>query len=142
MIMSELSVFPDKAMVPADKDVKEKLGPKYELWKRIHDFVLDKYPDGICEWNFPGKKYGWSYRIKDNKRAIIYFLPRDRYFLVAFVFGDKAVKEVMGSSISYKIKEDLNNARKYAEGRGVRIDINDETILPDIERLIEIKLNN
>ena len=140
--MSDISIFPDKAVEPTDKDVQEKLGSKYLLWKRICDLVLEKYPDGFSEWNFPGKKYGWSFRIKDRRRAIIYFLPRDQHFMVAFVFGDKAVKEVMDSKISNKIKEDLNNARKYAEGRGVSIEVNDELTISDIERLIEIKLNN
>ena len=140
--MTDLSIFPDKTPIPTDKDVKEKLGSKYELWKRIHDLVYAKYPDGLPDWNFPGKKYGWSYRIKDKKRAIIYFLPRDGYFMVAFVFGDRAVKKIMNSEISNGIKNDLEKARKYAEGRGVKITIKDESIMPDIERLIEIKLNN
>jgi hypothetical protein len=139
--MTDLSIFPDKSSEPTDKDVKEILGSKYELWKRIHDLVYSKYPGGLSEWNYPGKKYGWSYRIKDKKRAIIYFLPRDRYFLVAFVFGDKAVKEVMDSQISEEIKNDLNNARKYAEGRGVKVEVKDESVLTDIERLIEIKIS-
>jgi hypothetical protein len=140
--MSEISIFPDKSVVPTDNDVKEKLGIKYEVWKRIHDLVFEKYPDGLAEWNYPGKKYGWSYRIKDKKRAIIYFLPRDGYFMVAFIFGDKAVQEVMDSSISDDIKTELDQARKYAEGRGVRIEVKDESIISDIECLIEIKLNN
>lgn len=71
-----------------------------------------KYPNGLEEWNYPGKKYGWSYRIKDKKRAIIYFLPRENYFKVAFVFGQKATDIVLESDISGKIKTDLKMAKK------------------------------
>ena len=102
----------------------------------------EKYPDGLAEWNYPGKKYGWSYRIKDKKRAIIYFLPRDKYFKVAFVFGQKATGIVLDSNISLDIKTELEQATKYAEGRGIRIDVKDKLILPDIKQLIEIKLKN
>jgi hypothetical protein len=140
--MNEMSIFPDKESKPTENDVAEILADKYSLWKQIHDLVLEKYPDGVKEWNYPGKKYGWSYRIKDKKRAIIYFLPQDKSFKVAFVFGQKAYDVIMGSSISEHIKTDLSNAKKYAEGRGVRIEVRDKSNLPDIKQLIEIKLAN
>ena len=138
--MDNASIFLDKTVKPTDKDLAEKLAVTYDLWKRLHDLVLSKYPKGIADWNFPGKKYGWSFRIKDNRRALIYFLPRDQFFKVAFVFGDKAINDIMKTGISDKIKEELEQARKYAEGRGIRIDIKDDSIFPDIEQLIEIKL--
>ena len=103
---------------------------------------MKKYPQGFSEWNYPGKKYGWSYRIKDKKRAIIYFLPRDHSFKVAFLFGQKAMDVIMESSISLEIKDELKQATKQAEGRGIRIDVKNDSIMPDIKRLIEIRLAN
>jgi hypothetical protein len=38
------------------------------------------------------------------------------------------------------IKNDLKNARVYMEGRGVQIEVNDHTSVPDIKKLVEIKL--
>jgi hypothetical protein len=140
--MEEISIFRDKAIKPTDKDLVENLGSSYELWKQINDYVFIKYAKGLAEWNHPGKKYGWSFRIKDKKRAIIYFLPRENYFKVAFVFGQKATDIILSSDISIDIKTELEKARKYAEGRGIRIDIKNDLILPDIKRLIDIKLNN
>ncbi len=140
--MEEISIFRDKAIKPTDKDLVEKLDSTYNLWKRIHDFVFSKYPNGLAEWNHSGQKYGWNFRIKDKKRAILYFLPRDGYFKVAFVFGQKATDIVMESNISSDIKKDLMQATKYAEGRGIRIEITNDSLLPDIEQLIMIKLNN
>lgn len=140
--MEDISIFPDKAMKPTDNDLSDKLGSTYELWNRIHDIVLSKYPGGLAEWNYPGIKYGWFYRIKDKKRAIVYMLPRDRYFKVAFVFGEKAVTKIMDSNISNDIKNELNQATKYAEGRGVRIDVKNESVIVDIEQLVDIKLSN
>jgi len=138
--MSDLSIFPDKSIQPTDKMLAENLKDMYPLWRQLYDEVFRQYPDGKPEWNFPGKKYGWSFRIKDKKRAIIYFLPHEGYFKAAFVFGDKAVAEIMKSKISDSIKTELNEARKYAEGRGIRIKIENENDIDDISRLIEIKL--
>ena len=39
------------------------------------------------------------------------------------------------------IFDKLKNARKYAEGRGIKIDVND-TLIEDIKKLVEIKLSN
>ena len=123
--MTDISIFSDKAVLPSDQAVVAKLDLSYKYWSQIKEYVLERYLDGICEWNFPGKKYGWSFRIKDKRRAIIYFLPRDNYFKVAFVFGQKATDIILNSDISESIKNELAQARKYAEGRGIRIEVND-----------------
>jgi len=140
--MKDISIFLEKEVIPSEVELVEKLGSAYKLWQEIYNFVLDKYPNGISEWNFPGKKYGWSFHIKDKKRAIIYLLPRENYFKAAFVFGDKATYEIMESDISDKIKSELQSARKYAEGSGIRIKVKDESVIPDIKKLVEIKLKN
>ena len=136
------SIFPDKSVIPNNSDLQNVLNKQYDIWEHLRNFVFEKYPKGKEEWNFPGKKYGWSFRIKDKKRAILYLLPRDKSFKVAFVFGDKAVAKIMDSDISTDIKTELEKARKYAEGRGIGIDVINESILPDIEKLVEIKLSN
>lgn len=134
------SIFMDKTCTPTDEDLKQALGSKYELWMEIREAVLQKYPGGKEEWNFPGKKYGWSFRIKDKKRAIIYLLPRTEEFMAAFVFGGKAFEAIKQSEVSPKIVSDLEAAKVYAEGRGVRIPVPDKEILKDIFQLIDIKL--
>ncbi len=125
--MDDISIFNDKTVKPTDKDLADKLDSNYQLWKWICDLVLSKYPNGLAEWNY-SEKYGWSFRIKDRKRAIIYLLPTDRYFKVAFVFGDKAVSIIMDTKISNDIKKEINQATKYAEGRGIRIDVKNDSV--------------
>ena len=134
------SIFMDKASIPSDSELKQALGDYYELWMEIRERVFLKYPDGKEEWNFPGKKYGWSFRIKDKKRAIIYLLPRKEEFMAAFVFGGKAFEAIKESEVSPQIVSDLKSAKVYAEGRGVRISVPDRTALNDIFTLIDIKL--
>ena len=69
--MDDISIFPDKDFEPTDTELVERLGPTNDLWTLIQGYVLEKYPTGLSEWNFPGKKYGWSFRIRDKKRAIL-----------------------------------------------------------------------
>ncbi len=140
--MEDLNIFTEKGLIPTDQDLIKNLGTTYALWHQIQEIVLDQYPKGLKEWNYPGKKYGYSYRIKDKKRAILYFLPRKNYFEVAFVFGQKATDIIMASDIAVEIKNELIKARKYAEGRGIRIEVKNDLNITDIKKLVEIKLAN
>jgi hypothetical protein len=136
----ENSIFINKEAIPNNNDLKDSLGETYDIWQTIVDHVHLKYPNSIDEWN--NSKNGWSFRMKDKKRAIIYFLPRDKYFKVALVYGQKATDTIMKSQISDSIKSELNCAKVYAEGRGIRIDIKDNAIIDHVKELIDIKLAN
>ncbi len=138
--MSEYSIFLEKNKKPSETDLKENLGGNYEIWKLIIDMVSAKYPARIAEWNFPGKRYGWNFRIKDKRRTIIYLLPLSGYFKVAFVYGDKALSDIYGSDISDTIKDELMESPKYGEGTGIRLSVKNRNIIPDIEKLIDYKL--
>jgi hypothetical protein len=132
------SIFTDKYKEPTADDLKAALGHTYPLWKSIQEQVVSEYPKAVEEWLC--SKAGWHFRMKDKKRAIIYLLPRDKFFKVAFVFGQKATDAILQSNIGDFIKTELKSARVYAEGRGIRIDIKDEKLISDIKLLISIKL--
>lgn len=135
-----ISIFTDKAQIPNEEDILQALGTTYPLWKSIEADVIQKYSNAKLEWNYSGVKFGWSYRIKDKKRVLIYFLPRNNYFKVAMVFGQNATDTIMNSTINDSIKTTLQEAKVYAEGRGIRIDIQDDSQIMDIKELISIKL--
>ena len=94
------------------------------------------------EWKHSGKNYGWGFRLKDKKRAIIYLTPVDRSFLFSIVFGEKATQEALQSTISEELKEIISTARVYAEGRGIRVEVKSANIISDLQQLILIKLKN
>ena len=138
----DISIFDDKKNIPNDNNLIISLGNTYSIWNKIVEYVHTKYPNAFDEWNYSGDKYGWSFRIKDKKRAIIYLLPRANFFKVSFVFGQKATNIIMNSEISDAIKTELNAAKVYAEGIGIRIEIKDDDLLKDIFLLIDVKLDN
>ena len=136
------SVFTDKQQTPGSEDLAGALGKTFEWWKSIVDDVLEKDPAAQAEWHYAGEKYGWSFRIKDKKRTIVYMLPRENYFKVAFVFGQKATDELMNGPVAPEIKKELAAAKVYAEGRGIRIDVTREEMLQNVRLLIDSKLNH
>lgn len=136
----DISIFTDKTVIPTHDNLIDSLSNTYEYWKHLRKRIFDFYPEATEEWKHSGKNYGWNFRIKDKKRVIMYFLPRNGYFKVAFIFGEKAFKAVLESQISESIKKELSEATVYAEGRGIRIDVTDDSCIDDINKLIEIKL--
>jgi len=136
------SILTDKSRIPTNEDLKSALGKTFAVWHLLRDYLFSIFPEATEEWSSPGEKYGWSYRIKFRKRTIMYLLPRDGYFKVAFVFGEKAVEKIRDSHIKAEIIKELQAARIYAEGRGIRISIRDSTLINDIKELIDIKLAN
>ena len=140
--MEDYSIFMDKQIVPTNEELVTSLGATYKYWMQLKEYIFEQYPDGKEDWNFPGKKYGWSFRIKDKKRAIMYFLPREGYFKVAFVFGQKALDIILETDVDQNIKDNLLAAKKYAEGRGISIEVRDQSNISDIRKLVNIKLAN
>jgi hypothetical protein len=136
------SIFLEKDITPTVKDLKKALGGTFGIWQTLAEFTKKSYPGATEEWKFASAKYGWSFRISDKKRVLLYLLPRDQFFKVAFVFGQKVTDEILKSKIAEKIKTELKNAKVYAEGRGIRIEIKDDALTSDIKKLIKIKIEN
>ncbi|ESU18645.1 hypothetical protein FCR2A7T_27350 [Flavobacterium cauense R2A-7] len=136
------SIFTDKTKEPSEEDLQQVLGETFMLWKSLAEFTKQSYPKYIEYWHFSGDKYGWNFRISDKKRALLYLLPRDGFFKAALVFGQKATDEILKSEIDENIKNEILTAKVYAEGRGIRITVNDKSNLDDIKKLITIKISN
>lgn len=136
------SIFTQKSIKPTNNDLKTALCDTYELWETLVAFTKKAHPHALEEWKYSGEKYGWSFRILDKKRVLIYLLPRDAFFKAAFVFGQKATDVILNSTIAESIVDELKSAKVYAEGRGIRIDVTDKSIVADIKKLITIKTEN
>lgn len=136
-----LSTFEEKSTQPTAEMLAEALGDRYADWQNIISFVLKQHKDSQEVWNF-GKSFGWSLRIKDTKRVLVYMTPGDRKFLVSLVFGKKATEEALGSDISSQLISIIDSAKVYAEGRGFRIEVAGPEYITDILKLIAIKLGN
>lgn len=138
-----VNYFVNREIEPSDRDLEVALGSSYYLFERIFKYLVDTYGNIYPEWKRYSKKTGWQLKILKGKRNIMFVVPFEGSFLVYFVFGDKAVDQVLQSNLSDEIKTELQNAKKYMEGRGIEISITEDTTsVEHIIKLIEIKLNN
>jgi len=57
-------------------------------------------------------------------------------------FGDKAVTAIEQSDLPGDIIDEIKNARKYAEGRGLRIEVKNQDDVENVKKVIDIKINH
>jgi len=136
------SVFEDKATRPDDKMLAKALGKSNRLWQEIKKNLKVEYGELIEDWKFYGVKSGWILKTLRKKRNLFFFVPLEGSFQISFVFGDKAVAAAQKSELPQELITELKNARKYAEGRGLRIDVKNSADVEHIKTLVEIKVNN
>lgn len=139
--MSE-NAFNDKNKKPDDGILAEKIGKSFKYLEELKMYIQDKHGVITEEWKYYGKKYGWQQKILLKKRNLFFVIPQESFFRIVFIFGDKAVNEIRKSDIDENLKSAVINARKYTEGRGLSIDVNEEKHISDIKKLVEIKINN
>lgn len=137
--MSE-PIFLDKSKQPQEKDLKQTLGTSFNYWQDIKDFIKNDIGETSEEWKFYMKSTGWQLKTLLKKRNLFFFTPYKNCFRITFVFGDKAVAEVQKSDLPKNIVDELLNAKKYMEGRGLSLEVNSENDVEIVKKLLLIKV--
>jgi len=137
-----LSVFDDKERQPQDTDVAEALEATYTLWEDLKSQIATQFDPLSVDWGFAGKNYGWSLRLKQKKRTVLYMTPCRGHFLVGFALGEKAVDAAHQSDLRKSALNIIDGAKKYAEGRGVRIEVRRGEDILDVVKIATIKMAN
>lgn len=135
-----LSAFDDKSKKPQPKDLEQMLGRTNAHWKNLIAHIGAAYAPLEEAWSFSGDKWGWSLRLKRKKRTILYMTPCRKHFLVGFVLGERAVKAARESTLSDTVISIIEEAPKYAEGTGFRLEIRNRKALEEVQKLAAIKM--
>ena len=137
-----LSILDDKSQKPNDKILANVLGKSMAVWEEIRESLKQQCGEISEIWQFSGAKWGWSMKVVRKKRTILYLTPSDKYFMIGFVLGGKAIAVVNKSKLSKPVSDIIKKAPKYGEGTGFRLDVKFKKDVIDIKKLIQIKLEN
>jgi hypothetical protein len=99
--------------------------------------------EGVTEQEWKGivvKKYGWSLRLKQKSRNIVYLGPGVGCFMVSFVLSDKALAAAKKTNLPNAVAAVIAAAPRYPEGNGVRLIVKRAADLRAIQRIAAIKL--
>jgi len=134
-----LSAFADQAHQPTDRDPRSILGKSYVAWIRLIELVSDRISPVSQVWGFTSASSGWGLRLKRNDRVILYMTLREDHFLVSFALGEKAVAAARTRKLPTAVLKAIESAPKYAEGRGVRLEVRQAREVSALATLAEIK---
>lgn len=137
-----MSAFDDKSRPPRVDDLAATLGNTFVFWNELKRRIASRFAPLSEEWGFASKKTGWGLRLKREKRIILYMTPCRGFFMASFALGEKAVKTAHESDLPVSVLKVIDNARKYAEGRGVRLEVRSAEDVHNVEKLAVIKMSN
>jgi hypothetical protein len=131
------NLFLDKATAPTPILLAKALKARGKYWDELKQHVQGRV---VEEWKYYGKNYGWSLKLLVGKRNLCFLTARDGFFTATFVLGDKGVSIAEQSKLPPDVISQLVNAKKYVEGRGIRIDVKSRRSLAHATMLLDIKL--
>jgi uncharacterized protein DUF3788 len=136
------NAFAGQKKRPTERELSSALGEADVLWKDLvadlkHDLKLDAE-----QWNSYSVKAGWSLRLQLKKRNIVYLSPSTGFFLASFALGDTAVAAARKAKLPTAILKIIDEAKRYAEGTAVRIEVRAATDTNVVKTLAKIKLEN
>ena len=129
------SIFGEKAVVPNEEALNSVLKDSKILWDKMIVFS-----GGIGEWKFYSKAAGWTYQIKKNKRALFYMMPKDGWFQLTFVYGERAVEAAKSADLPEQTLSDLLQAKAYVEGCSIAINVNSDVDMGTAQKLLQLKI--
>ena len=136
------NAFAGRESKPTEEALASVLGDSLALWKQlVADLRRNLKPDA-AEWHTSSVKLGWSLRLQQRKRNIVYLGPRDGFFLAAFALGEKAVTAARKSALPSEVLKIIADAKRYAEGTAVRIEVRHPADLEVVKTLAKIKIEN
>jgi hypothetical protein len=138
VIIMAIGEFVDKQYRPTMKEMFEAIGPKKELWEKLHRFVTDNYRVKQ-DLAFYGKNYGWAIRFRKGGKTLLSIYPANGRFTVQIIVGETHAKKASSLKLGKKVRNALENAHPFPEGRWLFIRVASRKDVTDVEKLLLLK---
>ncbi len=90
------------------------LGDAAAWWDEVVLHVSGTYPPITELWNHAGAKFGWSLRLKQKDRVVLYLTPQQGGFQAGVVLGEKAAQAAHDEGAPVAVLAAIDGAPKYA----------------------------
>ena len=129
------SMFGEKSIVPNEEALSAVLKENKILWDKMINTS-----EGSGEWKFYSKAAGWTYSVIKKKRTLFYMIPKDGWFELIFVYGERAVEAAKSAELPEQVLNDLLQAKAYVEGRSFSVKVISDADTNVAQKLLQIKL--
>lgn len=118
------------------------LGRAGRLWDRLHGHLVSEFAPLAEKWSFSKTTNRWSLQLKRKQRTVVYLVPCRGHFLAAFALGEKACAAAQDGGLAASVLAVIDNAPRYPEGRGVRLEVRSGRDVANVANLAAIKMAN
>jgi hypothetical protein len=133
------SILTDRSTTPDDRILSGVLGNSFKRWSEIRTSVQKRHGPAREEWKYYGATSGWVLKFLIKKRNLFFLIPAEKHFTLGFLFGDRAVGTIEQSALPVAMIREVTQAKRYAEGRGLRIDVRNRADVRNVLTLVDIK---
>ncbi len=120
--------------------LRQALGRAAVAWDGLVAGVAAAHPPVTQVWRFAGGRTGWSLRLVQRDRILLYLVPQAGVCLAGIVLGDHAMQLALGLELPAAFRQLLATATRHAEGHGLRIPVATRAEAQGVERLVAAKL--
>jgi hypothetical protein len=128
-----------KIKSPSPTELAAQLGGALTLWDKLIASIELQSSEVEQEWKASKASFGKMCLLKRKGRTLVYLTPEKKAVQVAVVLGERAVGLALASRLPEHVKKLIDEARPYAEGRGIRLPVSSVADIQVVCDLVAIK---
>jgi len=136
MVKKAKPVAEEESKPPTTRELADLLGDSHEALRRL----TRRSTATTCEWRRYNQKSPWVLKVSQGDRTLFYVTPKSNAFEVAVLLGERAAEAALAGRVRKALHASIRSAKRYAEGRPVRIVVASEADLAGVEELVAVKL--
>jgi phage-related protein len=127
--------------VPAEEELNQLMGDEiYKTWYAINNFIKENY-DMEMLWNSGGRTGVYELKYRKSGKTLCALYPREKGMRILIIFGkiEREKFENARGEFSEYINNFYDNTHQYHDGKWIYVDIINDAVIGDIEKLLLIK---
>ncbi|WP_346880345.1 MULTISPECIES: DUF3788 domain-containing protein [unclassified Clostridium] len=127
--------------VPTEEELNQLMEEDvFKTWCAINNFIKDNYDTDML-WDNGGKTGVFELKYRKSGKTFCALYPREKGMIVLIILGknEREKFETSRKDFSEYINNFYDNTRQYHDGKWLYLDVINNTVIADIERLLFIK---
>ena len=103
------------------------------------EIFLGRNPELRPEWKYYGAKNGWVLKAFRGKRNMCFVGHEPGAIAIVFILGERAFERLLKTDLRPEVKAAVEAAKRFPEGRSIRLILEDESNIADVQQVLDIK---